>query len=863
MYDENGNKVVVLKEDTQRERGKNAQASNIKVACIISDAVKSTLGVSGLDKMLVDSLGDVIITNDGATILKEIDVQHPTAKIIVDVAKSQDEECGDGPQPLYAKVLTPNGFKLMGNIKVGDVICGTNGTKQKVIGVFPKGKKRIYKIKFADGRETECCKDHIWTVFKSDNGTKCNMTTEEMFKNGIFRMEKNGYKRHKYYVPISQSDFNKKKLPLDPYFLGVLLGDGSLVGSRDIEISLGKNKEFVLSKIKLPKGLKLKIKYIDNKNYFRIKVRGETKDGKSIKDILKDLGLFGCRSNDKFIPKTYLYSDYNSRIKLLEGLSDTDGYMNKSGLLEYSTVSDRLCSNVLELMRGLGKVTHHRLHKRDNDPKSYSNNPIYRITELKGYKYGNKIVDIVKTDKFTNMQCIKVSNDDNLYFTDDYILTHNTTSVVVLTGELLRKAKDLLDQNIHPTVIVTGYQLAAKKAKEVLKDISTDIDVSDRVILKNVAKTSMSSKSISSEKDDLSDIVVDAVTKVAEKEDGKNKVDLDNIKIQKVLGSSINNTKLVNGLVIEKKRMIEDMPSKVTNANVALIGTDLEVQKTKNDAKINISNPNQLQDFLDEEEKMMKKMITKITENNINVVFCSKAVDDFIANQLNKKGIVVFKRTKQSDLKKLSKMLGKRIVTDITDLTFKDVAKVKSVEQKTVGDTEFTFINNDSDVVTIMLFGTTTHVVDEVDRAMHDALFVTKVALEDGSIVPGGGAVMVEIAKALRKYASSIKGREQMAIMAYADAIEVIPKALAENGGLDSIDILLELRAKHDKGKINFGVDSLDGKTSDMLKKHVIEPLRLGLQEIDASTEAATMILRIDDVISTHQSDDNEISKNN
>jgi archaeal chaperonin len=516
--------IVVMKDDVERKIGRTAQENNIMAACIISDVVKSTLGPKGLDKMLVDSLGDVIITNDGATILKEIDIEHPTAKIIIKVAKSQDEKCGDG-----------------------------------------------------------------------------------------------------------------------------------------------------------------------------------------------------------------------------------------------------------------------------------------------------------------------------------------TTSAVVLTGELLKQAKELLDQEIHPTVIITGYQLAAKKAKEILKDIAIDIDISDRVILKDIAKTSMNSKSINSDKGELSELVVDAITKVAKTVYGKTVVDLNDIKIQKVLGDTVSNTKLIDGLVIEKQRILKEMPSKVEKAKVILIGTDLEVKKSKNDTKINISNPTQLQEFMDEEERILKNIISKIDSIDANVVICQNDIDDYVVNKLSKNGVFVLKRVNKQDMIKLSNMIDKRIVGDINDITEDDVAEIDLVEQKKVGDTDFTFINTKSNTVTIMLYGTTTHIVDEVDRAMYDALFVTKVALEDGNICAGGGATMIEMAKRLKKYAPSVGGREQMAIMAYANALEIIPKTLATNAGLNSIDVILDLRAKHEKGNKYHGIDINSGKSVDMIKHKVLEPLRLTLHEIDSSLEASTMILRIDDVIAAKQ----------
>ncbi len=516
--------IIILKEGTKRERGKGAQANNIMAARAISDAVKSTLGPKGMDKMLVDSMGDVVITNDGATILKEIDVEHPAAKMIVEVAKSQDEECGDG-----------------------------------------------------------------------------------------------------------------------------------------------------------------------------------------------------------------------------------------------------------------------------------------------------------------------------------------TTSAVVLTGELLKHAGDLLEQNIHPTVVCGGYKLAADKAIETLNKMSMTVKADDKKTLINIAITSMASKGASGEKDKLAEVVVEAVTSVQEKIDGKIFVDLDNIQIQKKQGGGIANTEIIEGIILDKERVHDGMPKNIKHAKIALVNAALEVKKTEVDARIQIQDPAQLQAFLDEEEGMLKKMVEKIKKSGANVLICQKGIDDIVQHFLAKEGIYSVRRAKKSDLEKLSKATGGKIVANLDGLTSKDLGNAGSVEEKKIGDDKMTFVTNckNPKAVSILIRGTTDHVVDELERALHDALSVVKVALEDGKMTAGGGAAAIEIAMSLRDYAPTVGGREQMAIEAFAKAIEIIPKTLAENAGLDPIDMMLEVRSQHKKGNKHAGVNVLDGKVDDMFKNKVIEPLRVSLQEIEASSEAATMILRIDDVIAS------------
>jgi len=517
--------IIVLKEGTTREKGKGARANNVMAALAISDAVKSTLGPKGMDKMLVDSMGDVVVTNDGATILKEIDVEHPAAKMIVEVAKSQDEECGDG-----------------------------------------------------------------------------------------------------------------------------------------------------------------------------------------------------------------------------------------------------------------------------------------------------------------------------------------TTTAVIITGELLKYAGELIDQNVHPTVITRGFKLASDKAIDLLNHSAITIKKDDRQTLRKIAMTSMSSKGGAGPfKDILSNIVVDAVSSVAEENNGKITVDMDNIQIQKQKGGSIEETEIVKGVILDKERVHESMPRQVKNAKIALVNTALEVKKTEVDAKIQINDPTQLQAFLDEEEGMIKKMVDKVVKSGANVLICEKGIDDIAQYFLEKHNFYAVRRAKESDMEKLAKATGGKIVANLDDLSSNSLGFAGIVEERKFGDDKLTFIMDckNPKAVSILLRGGTEHVVDELERGVHDALFVSKVALEDGKMTVGGGAAAIELSMALRDYAPSVGGREQMAIEAFAHALEVVPKTLSENAGLDPINIMLEMRRLHKKGNKYAGVNVFNGKVEDMLKNDVIEPLRLGTHEIQTATEAATMILRIDDIIAS------------
>ena len=428
-----------------------------------------------------------------------------------------------------------------------------------------------------------------------------------------------------------------------------------------------------------------------------------------------------------------------------------------------------------------------------------------------------------------------------------------TTSAVILTGELLKYAGDLLEQNIHPTVITHGFKLASEKSIEVLNKLSMPIKPSDKKTLRYIAMTSMSSKGASASKEILADVVVDAVTSVVEKSEGKNYVDMDNIQIQKKHGGVIGDTNIIKGLILDKERVHEGMPKTVKNAKITLVNAALEVKKTEVDARIQIQDPTQLQAFLDEEEGMLKKMVNSVKKSGANVLICQKGIDDLAQHFLAKAGIYSVRRAKKSDMEKLSKSTGATIVANLDDLTSKDIGAAGSVEEKKIGDDKMTFITGckNPKAVSILIRGSTEHVVDELERGLHDALFVVKVALEDGKMTAGGGSAAISVSMALRDYASTVGGREQMAIEAYANAIEIVPKTLAENAGLDPIDMMIEMRRIHKKGNKYAGIDVNNGKVSDMLKNNVIEPLRVSVQEIQASTEAATMILRIDDVIAS------------
>ncbi len=437
--------------------------------------------------------------------------------------------------------------------------------------------------------------------------------------------------------------------------------------------------------------------------------------------------------------------------------------------------------------------------------------------------------------------------------TQDEECHDGTTTAVVLAGEFLKRSEDLIEQNVHPTIITGGFRMAMDQAIDFLGKLADNVKPNDDAILRDIATTAMTGKSAESIKDHLATIAVEAVKKIMEKTDGKITIDLDNIKVEKKHGGAIQDTNLIEGIILDKERVHSGMPKSVKNAKIALLNAALEVKKTEVDAKIQITSPAQLQDFLNEEEKMLRNMVEKIQKSGANVVICQKGIDDLPQHYLAKAGIYAVRRAKKSDIEKLAKATGAKIVTNIHDLTKDDLGKAGLVEEKKIANDQMTYITGckDAKAISILVRGGTDHIVDEIERNLNDALGVVAVALEDGKILTGGGATPMELSQHLREYATTVGGREQLAIEAFANAIEIIPRTLAENAGLDPINSLIDLRKEHKSGKKYFGLNVWTGEVTDMKKLKIIEPMRVMKQAIQGATETAMMILRIDDVIAS------------
>ncbi|MDD3246683.1 MAG: thermosome subunit alpha [Methanosarcina sp.] len=437
--------------------------------------------------------------------------------------------------------------------------------------------------------------------------------------------------------------------------------------------------------------------------------------------------------------------------------------------------------------------------------------------------------------------------------TQDDEVGDGTTSAAVVAGELLKKAEDLIEQEIHPTIIASGYRLAAEKAIEVLNSLAMSVDMSNRNLLVSIAETAMTGKGAEASKRLLSEIAVDAVTSVVDTNEKKKTVDRDNISVVKKVGGRVEDSELIKGMIIDKERIHANMPEKVKDAKLLLLNAAIELKDTEVDAEISITSPDQLQSFLDQEEQMLKKIVQKVIGSGANVVFCQKGIEDLAQHYLAKAGIFAIRRVKKSDMEKLARATGGKLITNMDEVTPEDLGYAGLVEEKKVGGDNMTFVTgcNNPKAVTILLRGGTEHVVDSITSALEDALRVVGVAIEDEKLVAGGGSPEVEVALRLQEYAATLEGREQLAVKAYAEALEVIPRTLAENAGLDPIDMLMELRSQHEKGMKTAGLDVYEGKVVDMWKNFVVEPLRVKTQVINAATESAVMILRIDDIIAS------------
>jgi len=436
--------------------------------------------------------------------------------------------------------------------------------------------------------------------------------------------------------------------------------------------------------------------------------------------------------------------------------------------------------------------------------------------------------------------------------TQDDQVGDGTTTAVILTGELLNSAQDLLDKGIHPTLIVSGYRKAADETLRTIRELAVTVDLKDREALKKIALTSMRGKVIGTSRDHFSDIAIDAVMQVAEEQNGKMTADVDDIQIVKKPGKSLLDTELIQGIIVDKEVVHPDMPKRVDDARIALVDAALEIEKTEMDAEIRIRNPLQMKAFLEEESTMLQDMVKKVVSSGANVVLCQRGIDDMAQHFLARAGILAVRRIKASDMEKLAKATGGKAATTLDDLTRNDLGYAKLVEERKIGEDKLVFIEGckNPKAVSILIRAGLERLVDEAERSLNDALYVVADIVKDNKIVAGGGAIEEELSRRLHQYAATVGGREQLAIERFADSLEIIPTTLTENSGLNTIDVLVAIRSAHEKADgLWMGINAFTGEITDMMKEGVIEPLSVKVQAIKSAVETASMILRIDDVI--------------
>ena len=817
---------------------------------IVCNAVKVTLGPQGRNVIINKGNNPPHITKDGVTVAKEIYLNDPYemmgANLIKNIASKTCDDSGDGCQPLYSKIYTPNGYIKMGDVKIGDEICGTNNTIQKIIGVFPQGERKIYKMKFDHQRETKCCGYHIWSVI-NEKGEYKNLKTSELIEN---------FDKHKYYIPKTSIEFNTRKLPIDPYLLGLLIGDGCLRKNGSIELSIGYKKEHIIDEIIVPEGIEFNVKDYKDKNYFRIKFKGIDIYGKTMKDYLNDLGLLDCKSGTKFIPELYLYSDYNQRSSLLSGILNTDGYINSKGLFEISTISDKLNDDIINLSRSLGKSVNTRVKIR-KPGGSYSMTSINAINELKGNKYGIQLMEIEDTGEYEVVQCIKVSNQDELYITDDYIVTHNTTSSCVLAQAIIENGYNAIKtKKVNPIALKRGIEKASKMVVDFIQKSSINVNENPE-ITKNVAI-------ISANNDEF---------------------------IGSLISEAINNVGVYGAVTVEKSSNIDTTLSSTTGFRISQRGylspyfitneskseciledvwiyiTDKKLTKT--------SDVLSLLNMVSEESKSLLIIAEDVTED---------ALSTLVLNKLQA-GIKVcaikgpeFGDNRKNNLADIAILTGGEVDTIMQNGEFGMASKVIVKKENTIiigaegnkssidsrvkelvelknslsNDFEIKLINERlsrfSNGVSVLNVGAKTEIElnEKLDR-VDDALNATRAAIEEG-VVPGGGTIFLRAVDQLMKNEYKFTKEEMPGLNVMIVALQQPILQILYNAGIeDSNDVIDKIL---DKKSIFFGYNAKKYCYGNLFKQGVIDPAKVLRVALENAVSVSNLFLTTECAIS-------------
>lgn len=822
---------------------------------LLANSVKVTLGPKGRNVIIEKSYGPPHITKDGVSVAKEIDLADPFenigAKLVQMVASKTCEDVGDGPQPLWSKIATPNGWVTMGEIKVGDQICGTNNTIQTVTGIFPKGKKVLYKVYFSNKQVVECCADHLWTIINSQ-GHLHNYTTAQLIAKGVYKLNKYGDKAYSFYVPKCSVEYMHKETPIDPFTLGVLLGDGYFPENPKyhVEITIGYNKvDKIVPRLVLPEGITISETDCPEKHAIKLRLIGKTENGKRLIDILNSLHLQGVGSENKFIPDNYLYNDFKSREALLEGLLITDGYINTRGLFEYSSISRTLADNIVSLCRSLGKtVTIYAYTDRDS---AYGNKPVYRVTELKGYARGNKIIGIEETDIITEMQCIKVSNPDELYITNDFIVTHNTSTSSLLTQAIVAEGIRNLEAGAKPIDLKKGIDLAIASVVNYIKAIAIPIK-GDYAKLQQVATISANNDP------EIGALVTKAFKAVSD--DGV--ITIEESKSSDTYISVVEGMQLNRGYVSpyfatnnETAECELEFPyfllydGKISNIKEIIKILDVVFNASK--SLVIIAN-----DF--DSEAISTLVMNKVQKNF--KICCVKSpgfgdnqreyLEDIAvitnASVINQGG---FNHASVEDLGAAERVVITRDTTTIIngksnpERLEKRIKEVKKEYAKSQDAKIYDRLGKLSGGVAIIYVGANSEVeMKEKKDRVDDALCATRAALEEG-IVPGGGVTYLESLSVLEVLKQANSGDVTTGINIIKDAITKPLYTIASNAGKEGGAVVQETIRLLSTNKDHIGYNAKTDKYEDILEAGITDPAKVARVALENAASVGSLIL--------------------
>jgi chaperonin GroEL len=826
----------------------------------LADAVKVTLGPRGRNVVISQHAGDPIITKDGVTVAKSIflpeERENLGVRIVKAVASKTDNLVGDGPQPLYSKIYTPDGFITMGEAEVGMKVLGIGNSVQEIVGVFPKGEKEIYEVCFSDGSKVECCEDHLWEVNMTSSGRKKVLPLKQMIRDGFLKT-KNGSNHYQYFVQSPILNFNGELSEdmLHPYLVGLLIGDGSLSGTGRIELSIGFKKEHVLDKMILPEGITYVKMTDEDRSYFRVTFRGQSVvSGLTINDYVKKLGLLGTRSKTKFIPTEYLYSSIENRLLLLQGLTDTDGHINKKGLIEISTVSKQLADDYIFLFRSLGKQVHTRTHNREKDPNSYSDTEIYRIVELVGYKFGKKIVDIRATGKFTEMKCIKVSNENSLYVTDDLTITHNTTSSTILAQRIAELGMAAVKNGSNPMELKRGIESAVRDVVEEIKKRATPIkgDLAKTIQVATIAANGDAELGkLIAETNQL--VGEDGIITVADSNSTETVVSVvDGIEIDRgylspyfVTDTIKNTAELEDPLILIYEGVISLFDDLLPTIEIAMNDNRslLIIANDVTEGALALSAANKMKGSLKiaairgprfgDERSAIYEDIAVITAATVISEDKGLTLADVTADHLG--------TVKTASVGKDSTLLvngaGEKEAIEYRAEELKGQLEVESEEigkkrlreriAKLTGAIAVISIGGYSDI----------EVSEKRDRVI-DALSATKAALMEG-IVPGGGVMLFNAMTVLHSPKEPTNDFEK-GIKIVAQALSVPIQTICDNAGVDSNVVIKRIFEAKD---FEFGYDAREERYGSMIEFGVIDPAMVTRVALENASSIAALLL--------------------